>query len=461
MENLGINYSELLLPTDAEIASIDPDVVDLYTEYHERRVSQLLSDISDERSVVLESRPATVSGHRTIATGGSGLVEEAQLQKIKQQQRREVEAIVQAVLRVEHQRVDAATKEARARQIRLETIQRRAAHTAVLQERHIQKVKEHEAAEAELERQRQARIEYEHEKERQRLITLERLAKAKNQRLREKEASRLQKTNRNREAIERAENERIQRLREKAEQDNQRQLALQMQRNAENEAREKRNREEEARKKAILEAIRNQEEEQWGKLKLDCLEHDIQKEAWLAKFRRKQAQNRERMREKEDEKAERYGVQKTRIEEEMYQAKVQSVLNDESQKDHLLAVQKEKERELKRRAFSLELKKDERDRCVAHIARQNELKKARARERLERGQAHADLLMSHKQRVAEERHEHLLALARQKEKMTLAFQEQVSSGKATPESIRNIAEKYGVDVNELERKLFPTRSSVD
>jgi hypothetical protein len=463
MENRGITYPELLAPTPAQISSVDPDLRDLYIDFHESKAAKLLSQVTDERSRILDSKDRQISPPRSASSPGilAKTLEAKQLQRITRQQHREIEALVETVLRSEQMRVDSAMKAARAQDVRFEAMRKQAARTQFLQERHLQKQREHEAAEAVLERKRQERVRFEFERERQRLNTLHRLEEAKRRTLHAQELARMDRADRNRIALERIEMERARKLHEKALQDEQRALALLIQQQEENERRRQHNREEMVRKKKVLDGIRTQEKDKMTQLKSECETDDFHRQVFMDKLHERQTRNRGEAHEREEAKVERYRQQKERIDEETAQMRQQSLLNDEIARDRLRALQEQKERERKRFAYSLQLKKEERDMNAAHLERMKNLKIRRENERILHNQQRFELLTSHRERMRQERREQARRLEKEKEELTAGFQERIWNGNASPEVILRVAQQHGIDVSEMEKKIGrPTTAPV-
>jgi hypothetical protein len=445
MQNRGIAFHELVFPT----REVDPDVKDLFLAFHEERISRLIAQIKEERARIVNLVPRQSQTAKSSGMGSAVMSpEEKQLQRITRQQQRELQTLVQTVLRSERMRTDAAMKAERAQEVKREAMNRQLARTAFLQERHLEKLREHAAAEAELEKKRQEKIEEGFERDRQRLITLQKLAEAKRRKLQAQEASRVEQADRNRMALERVEMERARRLAEKALQEEQRALALMLEQEKEAERRKQESREHELRKKEVLQGIRSQEEEQLAKLKHDCEKHEMEREVFLDKLHEKQAHNRAEAHDKEEEKVERFLQQRERIEDEVAQERMKSIINEEIARDRLAMLEQQKERERKRQAFSLLLKKEERDMNAEHLARLRELKVAEAKQKMITSEERIDFFARRREQVQEERRLQMVRLERQKEALAQGFQAQIAAGKGSPEAVLKVAQQWGIVIHD-------------
>jgi hypothetical protein len=457
MENLGVTAPELELPTPAQIAAVDEDVRDLYTAYHQGRVNRLIAQVTAERSKVVQAAQSRRVTSRSATTSQAQLsrtsdLEQRQVQRLEHQHRREVAAIIQKVIRAERVREDGLAKEARARELKEQVTRQRLAHTAMVQERHLKKMQQNEMAQLELERKRQEELEIAFQKEQQRLITLQHLTATKIRRLMEREARRQATADRNRTALERIEEERLQRLREKELADEQRRLQLLLQTIHENELRQERNQQQEARKKKVLDDVRTQEEAAATERRLQAEEREGHRQEWHEHVQAAQAHNRATARAEHDQKVQRYMAQREQLDQAMDDRKAQSLKDTDELYARLERQQQEKDRERKRAAYSLQLKKEERDRRAAHVARQRQLLLARTEQRRADGDRRVEWMDKEKHRRWAEKIAKSNEMNRQKEIMSTAFREQVAADRASIDSIREIATKFGVDLEEIEQR---------
>jgi hypothetical protein len=454
MEELGILYSELVALKGITYQSIDPDLQDCYYYHHAARIDRLTKQIKAARTEIIENSTTERSSTPTRITVSrpATAVQDRRLAKLEKQHHREVEGMVQILLRSEHQRTDAAAKEMRMREIKAATMQVRADKTAAATIRHLQKVEQQEAAAREIERIREERRQEQYRRDQARLITLQRLADAKMQRLARIEELRQSRAIRNREAIARWESDRHESLQEKERMDNERTERWAAMRQEQNDRKAEENHAENERKQRLLIVFRENEEAEMLQKRLEERQADVERERWYSGFQGVQAENRNSLRERHDEKAQRFLAAAEVLADQRYQRKVQSLRDEEDLDVRLAELEREKARARKLRAYQLQLKKEERDDNADRLER---LRLARS-EQIDQARNDAnrkiETMQAYRRQQRFEQEQKLIQLDRTKEEMSATFRDQIASDKASVDSIRVIAAKYGVDVDDVEAR---------
>jgi hypothetical protein len=454
MANLGILYTQLIALRGISYQSVDPDLQDCYYYHHFDRITRLTKQITDARAAILQSAQV----QRSSAPAAPGLARPAtaqsdrRLAKLEQQHHREVESLVQAVLRSEHQRSDAAAKEVRMQAIKTASMQARAERSAAATLRHLQKIEQQEAAAREIERQREEKRQEQYRRDQARLVTLQRLADAKLQRLARVEELRQSRAVRNRDAIAKWENDRHESLQEKERADNERTARWTSAKQEENDRKAEENHAESERKRKLLEDFRATEEAEMAQKRFNERQTEIERERWFLGFQGVRTDVRNSQRERHDAKAQRFLVQAQVLEQQRYERKVQSVTDEGAADARLAEIERQKALETKLRAYELQLKKEERDENAQRLERLDQARKAKCEKQRQDSDRRIAAMQAYRSQMRSEQEQRSIQMDRAKQEMSANFKEQIAADKASVDSIRVLAAKYGVDVYEVEAR---------
>jgi hypothetical protein len=448
MAALGILHPELAMPTASQIRSIkDDELRQIYTDHHLRRITRLIYEIKDERDrIIARFREASRPPSSPDSDGRPPAA-------VEKHQRRRMESIIQTILRAENIRVNLEAKEARVAQTREEIARKRATQSVLTRERQIQKQEEQSLAAAEVRKQQELRQALEFQKDQERLEGLQRVAEQKIEKLRRLEAARQERAGRNREALQKVDDEKQQKHREKEIREEERTLAFLRKQHQENKRRYESQREEGIRKQKVVSQIRIREEEDIAWRRKDSSERDYERDALLDQWRQRKCVIREQSKKAHDERLERHLAQKNEIEKEAHEKKVEQAIEREAHLEkRLMSLECEKQRERTKKQFIMQLKREERDQNAAHIARQKEAQIAESRTKIMAEQERVAAYEHERKQMGIDKRSKEMELEKQVATLNATVQRKLTVERTTVDSIRQIAQSYGVDIEEIRKR---------
>ena len=462
MQYLGIHYSELKMPSQKEIdAYEDDDLKQIFVEHHRNRINRLIEHIMMERDMIMShyvrKRAVKSRNDQRIATA-----EAKQSEILERRQRKELENLVQSLVKAEKMRKDAITKEQRERQIQHENLRKQAERRNEQKKKMMRAQEERERHEAEMKRKRELQIQKAQEKEQERQEALQRRAEMKLFKMQEYERIRQERMERNRDALQKIEEERTKRFREK-EMDEQRRQSERLAKQQEwNERKCNENRLEEARKRKVLEDIRKGEEKAWQDKRKEAEEREKERQMKNDEFQEKLRFKRESYRHVHEEKMQRYQAQKERLEKERQEKNNKVLTDEEVAAERIKRLEQQKDKERRKKIFILNLKKEERDQNAKHAERQLKFRQREAQERRASNEQRINSIEYRRAVQAKERESRMIQIDKQKYAMSQRFKEQVESDRITLDSIRSIAREYGINVDDIaKRELKRPRTSTN
>jgi hypothetical protein len=447
MATCGILYEDLIPPTEAEVQATDPDVRDLFTDYHQARISRLI-----ERITRVRDSPETKPERPATTLDVLARSEQEKLERFEAYHRREVEAFVQGAILAEQRRAAEERQQEKMERIHNATIRLRSEKAAQAAERHNETLERQAAAAAELERQRQEKRDEAFRREQERLRTLQRQAEDKRDRAKQLEATRLMRAGRNRGAMQRAEDERLARLTEKERLDQERMIRLLTQQREENERKYNENRAEGERKQKILADMRAHEEELAEKRRMDSDNKEAQREERHRQCQAEQDERRSELRAKNDEKTNHYQEEKERTEQAHQQKRMQATTNNQALEARLAELERDRERERKRRAFVLAMRKDERDRNALYVSRQMQARGEEVLDREAMAEERVMAIRSQRQQLMWHKEQRIREIAATKDRLNAGFKYQITHNRASVDAIKAIAQRHGVNAQGLDQR---------
>lgn len=470
LNSLGIDASELAMPSENDIKKInDEELQEIFVDHHKKRIGRLFEQVKTHRSILANkgtSRTTSrLSTARSVTQRDANLtgqqphddpsleIEKKQFEKIQQKHRRDVEQLVTTVLTQEKMRQDMARREERDREMQMMRKQEKEAKMEQARIKYERKLQEHAAAEAELARQNEEFRQRQYEKDQQRILTLKRQAEEKLQKMREYEEMRLQRLQKNRDNLEKMQEDRLVRIRQREMDNQEKEIAYLERKHQENAERNEKAQSEFERKEKLLHTIRDNEEKDHEALKIYQQNKEIENEQKYEDFTRRRKEEREMARMRHDEKIKRYNEKKEQLEQEKYQKRVKLATSEEYMTQRVAFVEQQKEKERQKKAFIYQLKKEERDQNALHIQRIKENKQRSLEQKLANKQQQLDNFEQEKQAFYKKRTEALVNMERDRKQINAEFAQQISDNSLSADNVVKIATKYGVDMNSIYMKL--------
>lgn len=521
MKSLGVRSDELFMPSEEEISQYDYDneFKEVFVSHHLGRIDRLCTLISRERCRILDKELNTgqkaddgltaVSSNDGITERLSGVVEMEirSLDKLKNRQKREVEAMLENLLQMEkfqRQMNEAEQKEAeRRKQMEMETrIRNQENH-----ERHLQRLRELEELEQKKLKEEENKRMIQFEKEKRALEAQKRLEEEKLFQLKENERLRLERVEQNRQTLQRIEEDRQARITASQQKIQEREIRRLQKLQEENERinhekqilAEKRARQVKAAKdyeRKMLEKKRQDFEEkerinaEKQKELAEQRKHDLslfvkEQENKIKRYIQNRTQiekNQQKMRESkiesdEDIKKRLESIEKMKEEKQLaarlsrsdgairsklkqmeykkYLAQKQAQMDEQMRKSQMKFQQakEEKERLQKLRALQWKLKQDEQKQNQLHLQRQMQAKSEMIKRKMDTEAERVKKIEHQKLQLKMERQQRIRYLRQQKQEVSNEMIEFQVKNKVDMNSVHRLAKKYDIDIEAMKARI--------
>jgi hypothetical protein len=287
-------------------------------------------------------------------------------------------------------------------------------------------------AEVEKRRKAEERRAAEIQKEEERMETLKQEMAGKLTRIREREEARQQRAERNREGIQREEEKKNEKVRKREIVGNKG--------------------ESQKKQKVAVEVRITTEEKKMTERQKKAEEREISRTLWFEKWKERRMNDREQLREKREEKIQNSAIQREVRQKQNWEIKVSRIVGEDVLTMRRQNLEAEKQKQRRKKMFIEQLKKEERDQNAEHIARRKEFQRAEERARqISEGERILAFEQEKLHRESELR-EKSLKLEQQKADLNATFKERLRGDKATLDSVRLIAQQYGVDIELLRER---------
>lgn len=337
MQNLCILKSELKMPTESELRSYaegDEDIKNIILQHHQQRISKLINQIKRERQRLIDSdnSQANQIKNNTVDYSGPKMsaveMEQVKIEKLRKRHQREVEQMVATLVALDAMQKDSEMREkldAERRQ-KIEDERRRQREEA--HQKHLQRLQE-----MEMEEQRKLREEAEirrkqFEREQAALKRQQEEAERKLREAREAEKQRQERAEQNRQHLMQIEEDRQNRILAQQRKVEEREVRRLQTLREENERRQREHEEMTMKRQMQIQAAKQHERDLLEKKRRDADERDQLREKQFKEFENRRLEEQRKYAEMQKEKVRRNSEARIRLAEEAIRKRNEKVTTD-------------------------------------------------------------------------------------------------------------------------------------